>query len=86
MKTAVATTFPSIDPARCTGCQTCVATCPQGALVEPFNIRCAKCVKYCSSLEVECRREKPVVLVEHCDACGLCLPACPTGAMAWSTG
>jgi epoxyqueuosine reductase QueG len=76
--------FPTIDPIQCTDCRKCISACPRGAIFEPLNVCCAKCVKYCMTIEVDCHREKPAVAVDRCDACGLCIDACAFGAIAWT--
>jgi ferredoxin len=40
-------------------------------------------MKYCMTLETDCRREKPAIATARCDGCGLCLPVCPSGAITW---
>jgi Pyruvate/2-oxoacid:ferredoxin oxidoreductase delta subunit len=75
--------LPSIDPVRCTDCRRCIPVCPRGAIFEPLNICCAKCVKYCMTLEVDCHREKPAIAIDRCDACGVCLDVCPEQAITW---
>ena len=78
--------LPAIDPLKCTDCRKCVPACPRGAIFEPLNLCCAKCVKYCMTLEVDCRRERPAVAVDRCDSCGLCIDVCATGAITWIDG
>jgi len=78
------TTFLVIDVDLCTDCRACIAACPRDAIFEPLNVCCAKCMKYCMTLEVDCKREKPAIAVDRCDGCGLCIPVCPTGAIVWS--
>lgn len=76
---------PIIDVGTCTDCRECLPVCPRGAIFEPLGVSCAKCVKYCMTLEVDCQVEKPAIAVDRCDGCGLCLAACPVGAIAWTT-
>jgi Pyruvate/2-oxoacid:ferredoxin oxidoreductase delta subunit len=75
---------PTIDVEKCTDCRECIPLCPREAIFEPLNVCCAKCMKYCMTLEVDCKREKPAIAVDRCDGCGLCLAACPVGAIAWT--
>lgn len=72
-----------IDSSACTHCRACVKVCPQGAIVEPVNYSCAKCVKYCSSMPIVCDVERVRILPEHCDGCGQCVLACPHDAIHW---
>ena len=75
--------YPVIDSSRCTDCRDCISACPRDAIFDPLNVCCAKCVKYCMTLVVDCRREKPAIAIDRCDACGLCVDACPSGAIGW---
>ena len=60
------TTFAAIDPARCTGCGWCLATCPDQLL----------------AFEVQDQRKRTVLLSrERCDGCGHCAAKCPMGAI-----
>ncbi len=70
-----------IDPVRCTGCKACLAVCPRNALSAAEGYCCAKCVKYCLSMEVPCTPCTSIVCEDLCDGCGLCLPVCPEGAI-----
>jgi heterodisulfide reductase subunit A len=54
------------DPARCTGCGTCVVTCPYSAITRREN---------------EEGRPVSWVNVVQCKGCGCCVAACPNGAM-----
>ncbi|MBN2573582.1 MAG: 4Fe-4S binding protein [Deltaproteobacteria bacterium] len=78
------TSLPRINADRCTDCRECIPVCPRDAIIEPLNVCCAKCIKYCATLEVDCKPEKPAISVSLCDGCGLCLDACPVGAIEWS--
>ena len=81
----VAARLPVVDLARCDGCGQCADVCATGAVRAPNAGACAKCVKYCLSLEVPCSREAHPFSYERCDACGRCVQACPTGAIAWAS-
>lgn len=76
--------LPTVDPARCDGCGRCASACPTGAVRVPSADSCAKCVRYCLSLEVPCSRESLPFRYEACDGCGRCLEACHTGALSWA--
>jgi Pyruvate/2-oxoacid:ferredoxin oxidoreductase delta subunit len=75
---------PAIDADRCVDCGSCVGVCPNDAIQEPMNFCCAKCVKYCLTMDVPCRPGSVVVCLERCDGCGTCVSACPHEAIAWS--
>jgi ferredoxin len=77
--------FLVIDPDKCTDCRECISVCPREAIFEPLNVCCAKCMKYCMTMEVDCKREKPAIAVGLCDGCGVCIPVCTVGAIGWST-
>jgi len=72
-----------INPLLCTGCRACIASCPRGALQEPQDYCCAKCVKYCLTLDVPCTPLAVFLREDLCDGCGKCVPACPEGAIRW---
>lgn len=72
---------PVIDPTLCNDCRECVAACPQHAIQEASNYACAKCVKYCISMEVPCRPANLAICHQLCDGCGACVDACVQGAI-----
>ena len=72
---------PTIDAALCTSCGACMTACPVLAIVEPQNYTCAKCVKYCATMEVPCTPVGITICSSICDGCGRCIPACPNGAI-----
>ena len=74
-----------IDPARCTRCGACILACPKDAITEPNGSSCAKCVKYCTSMEVPCSPAQPSISRGRCDLCGQCIVACREGAIVWTT-
>jgi Fe-S-cluster-containing hydrogenase component 2 len=85
MSSLSAASLPVIDADKCTDCRECISVCPRDAIFEPLDVCCAKCMKYCMTMEVDCKREKPAIAVERCDGCGLCLPICPASAITWNT-
>ncbi len=78
--------LPVIDAAKCNRCNTCVDVCPRNAIHEPADTTCAKCIKYCFSMEVPCMPEHLAFAYDLCIRCGLCVAACPQKAIAWLTG
>lgn len=72
---------PVIDQSRCNSCGICIRNCLAGALLEPSNASCAKCVKYCISIDVPCEPTKVMVLHDRCNGCGTCLTICPQEAI-----
>ncbi len=77
--------IPELNPLLCTQCGTCIAACPQQAIVRTGSSQCAKCMKYCISLEVNCHPDYLVFIYEHCNSCGLCIETCPADAISWHT-
>jgi Pyruvate/2-oxoacid:ferredoxin oxidoreductase delta subunit len=75
------TAIPCITHSLCDGCGLCIARCPTKALIEPGNSGCAKCVKYCTTMEVSCAPARVVLLDALCDGCGACVLACPQHAI-----
>jgi Na+-translocating ferredoxin:NAD+ oxidoreductase subunit B len=71
-----------IDTAVCTACGECVRECPKGAIRQPSEFCCAKCVKYCLAMEVPCSPVGVSVCPDLCDGCGLCVPVCPVEAVS----
>jgi Na+-translocating ferredoxin:NAD+ oxidoreductase subunit B len=78
--------LPVIDPGKCIACGKCAAACTRNAILEPMNTSCAKCVKYCISMEVPCNPEILIFDYSRCDACGACVSACPREALYWVPG
>ncbi len=50
-----------------------------------MNFCCAKCVKYCSTMEVPCEPARIAICAERCDGCGQCVPCCPNEAIRLET-
>jgi ferredoxin len=80
-QTATAAHKAVLDTTKCTSCGICVSSCPLHAIEEPMNFCCAKCVKYCSTLEVPCEPARIAICAERCDGCGQCVPCCPNDAI-----
>ena len=74
--------IPCIAHALCDGCGICIVQCPTRALIEPGNTGCAKCVQYCTTMEVPCLPARVVVIDALCDGCGICAAACPHQAIS----
>jgi len=74
-----------LDTTKCTSCGLCVSSCPHHAIKEPMNFCCAKCVKYCSTMEVPCEPARIAICAERCDGCGQCVPCCPNEAIRLET-
>jgi formate hydrogenlyase subunit 6/NADH:ubiquinone oxidoreductase subunit I len=75
--------LPAVDPKKCNKCGRCIDACPSRAIAESSNYSCAKCIKYCMTMEVPCNPEYMVFDYEKCDTCGLCVTACPHEALFW---
>ena len=77
--------LPAIDALKCNRCATCIEACPREAILSPLNTSCAKCVKYCITMQVPCAPEHIIFNYDRCDSCGLCVSACPKEAIYWIT-
>ena len=77
--------FPAIDALKCNRCATCIEACPREAILSQLNTSCAKCVKYCITMQVPCAPEHIIFNYDRCDSCGLCVSACPQEAIYWIT-
>ena len=75
--------LPAVYASKCNSCYSCVEACPRKAILIPVNTTCAKCVKYCLTMEVPCSPELVVFSYDLCDGCGICVDACPHGAIYW---
>lgn len=74
--------YPVILQDLCICCDDCIEACPLDAIRKPQDSACAKCIKYCISMEVPCRPDLPVICLENCDACGICAEACEHEAIS----
>jgi Pyruvate/2-oxoacid:ferredoxin oxidoreductase delta subunit len=75
--------LPVIEVSKCTNCDMCYIVCPKNAIRKVTSNACAKCIKYCISMEVPCNPESYVYDYKNCDSCGLCLMECPSKAIYW---
>jgi len=75
--------IPVIDSSKCIRCDKCLIACPTGAIKNATNNACARCIKYCISMQVPCNPSHYVFSYEKCDACGLCFTACTEHALYW---
>ena len=75
--------YPIINADKCVKCKLCIEVCPTNAIHIPAKSSCAKCVKYCVTMQVPCAPEKLIFDYDQCTACGNCLPACPEQAIYW---
>jgi hypothetical protein len=57
--------------------------CPKNAILESSNNCCAKCIKYCMTMEVPCSPEYIVFDYDTCDSCGHCITSCQHKALYW---
>ncbi len=83
LNTEISVHRPAIDTTMCTNCKSCIVCCPTKAIQEPLNYSCAKCIKYCMTLDVPCRPAGVIIRYELCDGCGLCILSCPNDAIHW---
>ena len=75
--------IPVLNSHLCTQCGECVSICPENAIVYSSSSQCAKCIKYCISLNVPCDPDYSIIIYEKCNSCGKCVEACKAGAISW---
>ena len=75
--------LPAVDYKKCRRCNKCIEACPVKAILESSNNCCAKCIKYCMTMEVPCNPEYIVFDYQLCDRCGQCISSCPHDAIYW---
>lgn len=81
MKTDVKKNVPIVINERCISCGDCVKFCPQNAIVLKSNFYCARCIRYCMTMDVPCKTTHITIIPEICDGCGKCLVVCKNGAI-----
>lgn len=73
-------------PNRCGDCSLCLQHCPTGALEQPFELNCRKCLSY---LTIENRDEIPPLVRNHMGnriyGCDQCQESCPWNRFASPT-
>ncbi len=77
------THLPVIDISKCSNCDLCYIACTYGTINKRNSMACAKCIKYCFSINVPCNPEHYVFDYKHCNACGLCISVCKNKAIFW---
>lgn len=78
---------PTLDPPCPQGCRACMDACPTGAIVEPFVMRCDRCIAHLTYGAPEPVApelwQRMGTWIYGCDACQL---ACPLNRHAWRGG
>jgi len=75
--------YPVLDIEKCRKCRKCIEICPANAIFMSFNNCCAKCIKYCLSMDVPCHPGEIRFSYKFCNACGICIGSCPEKAIYW---
>lgn len=72
----------SINHGKCIQCMECVSSCPEQAIRLAPNPACAKCVRYCITIDTPCDPE--ILVIDHylCTRCGICIAVCPRDAIS----
>lgn len=77
--------IPIIDFSKCVKCEMCIKACPHDVIKREDLNTCAKCIKYCITLDVPCKGNEYVFDYDRCDSCGKCIEACVHGAIKLCT-
>jgi epoxyqueuosine reductase len=70
----------------CLGCGRCRASCPTGALSEPFRLEAKRCLSYLTQAKGAIPQELRVYFTGCLYGCDICLKACPLIKKAPGTG
>jgi Pyruvate/2-oxoacid:ferredoxin oxidoreductase delta subunit len=74
--------IPVIDIAKCVKCSKCIIICPAQAIVNERSMSCARCIKYCITMEVPCNTDNYIFDYQKCNSCGLCISECDQNAIS----
>lgn len=85
MITQATVKIPEFNFSKCTGCRACSDFCAYNALAVIRNEACAKCVKYCTEVPIECSGNEVLLFKELCHSCGGCALVCKTKAISYTT-
>lgn len=72
----------------CGKCNSCIDTCPTGALAEPFCLDARKCISY-QTIESKVNHGSEEFVIDHRNwifGCDICLNACPWSQKGETTG
>ena len=75
------TTIPQIISENCISCGNCISVCSNKAIELTPNFYCARCIRYCMTMDVPCKNDHITIIPELCNSCGDCVEACKNNAL-----
>lgn len=73
--------IPKVYHEKCTSCSDCINACEKHAISFTTNFYCSRCIRYCMTLDVPCKKEHIIIDPELCNSCGECVTFCKNNAL-----